>query len=814
MSGARCDTPVRLGPTMSGDEYSPPASAGYRSGVAGASGRGGRESKSPIRVSRRGGPFGGVSNRLFRLIGDGLGSRDDARNRQNTKDGTKARCEEDKNVVRTHWGSVEIECEGCRFSSDLRDPECRGRVLEIARKWEASRIILKSGYAKREYGESDLKRIMEAYKAASELYVAFPRECGLCAEEHKKQIAEIREELIRDPARVLRLGVEVGESEDIVVRGVERERCAECRNRAEGRVLEVLERLEKLGMGREDLGLSPVVIPFFADARILQMERGKKRGSKEGVDEIVEEYTIEGARVIITRGEEDKYYIFPPEYELEGRQLRAMRYAYDQARKGLRKGSAEEYKRLVLSYGEEFAPEEVEKMSKILTRYTAGLGILELLLKDPNLQDVYVNSPISSTPVYVKHRKLDDCRTNIYLSEKAARGIISKFRLRSGRPFSEVSPILDMELPEFGVRVNITGPPVSPDGIAFAFRRASEEPWTLLRFVENRMISPLAGGLLWMLVNEESSLLLCGDRGSGKTSMLTALVGAMPIKYRILTIEDTFEIPVPALAKNGFRIQRMRIRPSTASDSFEIEAEDAMRSLLRMGDSAIVMGEVRGREARTLYEAMNVGGSGNCVLGTIHGKSPRGLLERVVFSLGVPPQSFKATDVVVITDRIRPKGGSTRIRRVTEIVEVGKGWKEPRAEEVFANLMRYDRGEDKLVEGERMLNPGESEILQKVATRRGIPVESVLEDIKARGRILEGIVQVSRETGNEKLLSVDNMVALNQMYTKLVDAGIKEGKLHYNKIAEEVVKSRIAGSNREPFPDLSTRGHVLRSPGV
>jgi len=222
------------------------------------------------------------------------------------------------------------------------------------------------------------------------------------------------------------------------------------------------------------------------------------------------------------------------------------------------------------------------------------LDVIELLLKDENLQDVYINSPIDTTPLYVKHKDFDDCRTNVYLSEQTARNIISKFRLRSGRAFSEVSPILDMELPEFGVRVNITGPPISPDGLAFAFRRASEDPWTLLRFIENRMISPMAAGLMGLMVNEESTILMCGDRGSGKTSMLTALMGAMPIKYRILTMEDTFEIPVPMFAKHGFRIQRMRIKPSTAGDSFEMGADDAMRSLLRMGDSAIVMGEVRG----------------------------------------------------------------------------------------------------------------------------------------------------------------------------------------------------------------------------
>jgi type IV secretory pathway ATPase VirB11/archaellum biosynthesis ATPase len=389
----------------------------------------------------------------------------------------------------------------------------------------------------------------------------------------------------------------------------------------------------------------------------------------------------------------------------------------------------------------------------------------------------------------VKHKDYDDCRTNVYLSEQAARNMISKFRLRSGRAFSEVSPILDMELPEFGVRVNITGPPISPDGLAFAFRRASEEPWTLLRFIENRMISPLAAGLLGTMVNEESAMLMCGDRGSGKTSMLTALVGAMPAKYRILTMEDTFEIPVPELVSEGFRIQRMKIKPATAGETFEKSADEAMRSLLRMGDSAIVVGEVRGAEARTLYEAMNVGGSGNCVLGTIHGKSPRSLLERVVFSLGVPPQSFKATDLVVIADRIRPEGGSKKLRRITEIVEVGKSWREPDAEKVFAPLMAYDQEKDLLVAGERLKKPEKSEVIRKIAGRRGVRPRTILADIEARASAYSRAVELFKISGDRKLLSLKMMAALNQKYSQLVDEGIKEsGKADYDFVAEKILE--------------------------
>jgi len=693
-------------------------------------------------------------------------------------------CEKEKNVSVDSL-KVSVNCEGCRFSSDLTDPECRLRCARIVGREACRSLVLDNGFYKKEYGDSDTKKLKELSEIAGSLSIKFPEECGLCTKEHDEQVVKLRDFMLKDPIGLLHNGVEVSDNEEITVRGIGSEICQDCRHRTEDVVSKALLRLEKSGIVK-GYNFSPMVRPFFSTARVL-FETPKNVESS---------YENNGSKVFITGGEEEVYNIFPPEYRLGKRQLKILKLAYVTAIK--KAGSLDERQfashcrseiiTAASKLGYNVQEEELKLMAESLLRCTTGLDVIELLLKDPNLQDVYINSPIDTTPLYVKHNDFDDCRTNVYISEQAARNIISKFRLKSGRAFSEVSPILDMELPEFGVRVNITGPPVSPDGLAFAFRRASEEPWTLLRFIENRMISPLAAGLLGMMVNEESAILMCGDRGSGKTSMLTALVSAMPSKYRILTMEDTFEIPVPILAsEGGFRIQRMRIRPPTARESFELGADDAMRSLLRMGDSAIVMGEVRGAEARTLYEAMNVGGSGNCVLGTIHGKSPRSLLERVVFSLGVPPQSFKATDLVVIADRIRPGGGSRKLRRVTEIVEVGKSWKEPDAEQVFSQLMRYDQDSDMLVASEKLLKPKESEVICKIASKRGVEPEVILKDIETRAAAYAYAVGLFRKTSDRKLLAMKAMIGLNQKYLQLVDESIAEfGRVDYGFVAEGV----------------------------
>jgi type IV secretory pathway ATPase VirB11/archaellum biosynthesis ATPase len=694
-------------------------------------------------------------------------------------------CEKEKFVSFGQSGKVSVNCEGCKHSSDLCDANCRRYCGDIIGRAAARSLILDNGLYKREYGEEDCEKLRELYKIASSVNLNFPSECGLCASEHEKQLQKFRETIIRDPLKLLNGGIEVTENEDITVRGVEKEICEDCRHRTEDSVGKAL---LKLGDSKiaEGYTFSPLVRPFFSNSRVLFELPDKSK--------VESAYESNGAKVVLSSGEEECYSIFPSEYGLSKVMMEVLKEAYNNIIKKHCKDEKqfEEICKSEISMAAskksiKLSEEDSIRMSEDLIRCTRGLDIIELLLRDPQLQDVYINSPIDSTPIYVKHQDYDDCRTNIYLSEETARNFISKFRLRSGRSFSEVSPILDMELPEWGVRVNITGPPISPDGLAFAFRRASEEPWTLLRFVENKMISPLAAGLLGTMVNEESTILMCGDRGSGKTSMLTALVGSMPIKNRILTMEDTFEIPVPAFAKKGFRIQRMRIKPSTAQDSHELSADEAMRSLLRMGDSAIVMGEVRGKEARTLYEAMNVGGSGNCVLGTIHGKSPRNLLERVVYSLGVPPQSFKATDLIVIADRIRPGGGSKKVRRVSEIVEVKKSWDEPIAEKVFAKLMRYDRESDMLVAGDILKTPEKSEVICKIAEKRGVKTKEVLDDIYARAGAYEHAVRLYGDRKDKNLLSMKTMIALNQKYSRLVDKSISEfGRANYGFVLDEI----------------------------
>lgn len=306
-------------------------------------------------------------------------------------------------------------------------------------------------------------------------------------------------------------------------------------------------------------------------------------------------------------------------------------------------------------------------------RNTLGLGVLDIILRDPRVEDVYIDAPCQQTRVYLTLNQaaadhvFGRCETNVIVSEKEMTGLIGRLKYRSGRPFSRSSPVLETDIGQAGVRATALCPPLSPDGLALALRRRSEEPWTLLSLAQRGALDEVAAGLLSFLVDGRASILICGARGSGKSSLLSALLFEFPLDQRILVIEDTREVPVAALQSLGFKVQSLLVDPT---GSCSPSADEALRVSLRLGESAIVMGEVRGREAMTLYESMRTGKAGSSVLGTIHGNGAKEVHDRVVNELGIPEASFASTDVIVTMGLIRPQGGLGQVRRITEVTEV------------------------------------------------------------------------------------------------------------------------------------------------
>lgn len=380
---------------------------------------------------------------------------------------------------------------------------------------------------------------------------------------------------------------------------------------------------------------------------------------------------------------------------------------------------------------EDMKVKNIKKKSEILSRHSSGYGILELLFSDDKLQDIYVDSP-SDKPIYVNHSEYGECETNIILSNKDIDRVSTKLRSISGRPFDQANPVLHGDILEYNIRVCGIMEPLTFSGTGYAFRKHKTQPWTLTEFLKEKMVSSETAGLLNFMVDGEASILVTGPRSSGKTSLLSALIGEVESKTRIIMMEDTPELPVDAFRSGGFNIQHLKI--STDKDSYEVNAKRALRTALRLGESVLIIGEVRGEEAQALFEAMRVGAAGNAVMGTIHGSGAYDTWDRIVNDLGVPSTSFKATDIVVSCAPIRNFEDSKRQRRVVGITEVTKTWsRDPYHEKGFLDLAVYNRKKDKLELIEKNLK--KSDLIKRIARIKGITVNQAIISIKTRGEV-------------------------------------------------------------------------------
>ena len=439
-----------------------------------------------------------------------------------------------------------------------------------------------------------------------------------------------------------------------------------------------------------------------------------------------------------------------------------------------------------------FSNNELNELAQVLLRYTVGFGLIEVLLSDDKIQDISINSPMGETPMFIVHAEYDDCYTNIVPTPAEADGWATKLRLISGRPLDEANPILDTELRMGGVasRVSAVTQPLDPQGLAFSFRRHRDKPWTLPLFIKAGMLDPTAAGLISFLVDGTRAILVAGTRSSGKTSLLGSLLVEIMRRYRIITIEDTIELPSEALRKLGYNIQQLKVASALAgTQSSEVPATRGIRSTLRLGDSALIVGEVRSEEAIALYEAMRIGAAANVVAGTIHAASPYGVYDRVVNDIGVPRTSFKATDIIIVSNPVKAASGLKKQRRVLQITEVRKKWTDdPLREGAFVDLMKYNPNTDKLEVTDDLIN-GDSEVLKDIAANikdYAGKWEAIWDNIQLRATIKKSLVDAAEKTKNPNLLEAEFVVKSNDTFHNIIDKVKEEvGELDSKRVLLE-----------------------------
>lgn len=453
--------------------------------------------------------------------------------------------------------------------------------------------------------------------------------------------------------------------------------------------------------GYEDL-LRPTVSPTVARGRTVERppEDAVLRETRDlDTGAVVRLYRTDGPR--------DRYHLTPPSASLDRDALETLDAAATALADGTVRGGERAAGRAIRAVADDDDP--VETLTAILEKHTRGNGLLDDLFADPRLTDAFLTTPAASTPV---RAVVDDepVTTNVRFSREDVETLASKVRAACGRAFSRASPTVDASID--GVRVAGVTDPAS-EGPGFAFRRRDDEPWTLTRLVSVGSLPVCAAGLLSLAVERGVTALVAGPRGAGKTTLLGALLWELPAAVRTVLVEDTPELPVDSLRDEGRDVQSLRVGTNQES---ALTPTDAVRSALRLGEGALVVGEVRGREAAALYEAMRVGAAADAVLGTIHGTDGETVRERVVADLGVPESSFVATDIVVSLAPDRRLAAIEEVRRVddgTQFVELFD-----RNHGAEPSTGAIDRGESVLVSS--LAGPGES-------------YRDVLDAIRARG---------------------------------------------------------------------------------
>lgn len=416
------------------------------------------------------------------------------------------------------------------------------------------------------------------------------------------------------------------------------------------------------------------------------------------------------------------YHLEPAEFALDAGQLKTLARAYELLATGAVSGGDRAPGRAVRRVATESDP--IDLLTSALEKHTHGFGVFADFFADPEVSDVFATAPVSrnSLRVSVGDERL---RTNVRLTDTGAETLASRLRRASGNAFSRAAPTLDASVEAAGgtVRVAAVTDPAS-DGPGFTFRAHDESAWTLPGLVANGTLPANAAAFLSVAVERATAFLVAGTRGAGKTTLLGALLWELPAGTRTVCIEDTPELPITALQEHGRDTQPLR---ATGDDGPGLAPVEALRTALRLGEGALVVGEVRGEEAAVLYEAMRVGASGSAVLGTIHGDGAAAVRERVVSDLGVPESSFAATDLVVT---LEPATVGKRVKTIEEVV----------APDRFESLFELRDGR---LEPTGRIDRGSSELVADLARSRETYAD-VRQALADRERLLSTLVEEER----------------------------------------------------------------------
>ncbi|MCX9085721.1 MAG: type II/IV secretion system ATPase subunit [Candidatus Methanoperedens sp.] len=415
----------------------------------------------------------------------------------------------------------------------------------------------------------------------------------------------------------------------------------------------------------------------------------------------------------------------------------------------------EKVRKLVRDYAIDVTPLITEKILYYTRRDFIKFGKIDALMHDDRIEDVSANG--FGIPIYLYHKKYTNLATNVVFTESEIDSYVIRLAQRCGKHISIAEPMIDATMPD-GSRIQMTlGTAVTTHGATFTIRKFSEVPITPVDLINWHTFSAEEMAYLWMCIENNKSLIYAGGTASGKTSSLNAVSLFIPWQAKIITLEDTRELKLP----------HPNWIPGVTRDSFtpdgkgSIDMYDLLKAALRQRPEFLLVGEVRGKEALTLFQAMS---TGHTTFSTMHADSVSSAIHRLENPpISVPRTMIQALNIISIQSQTFVNGKRARRNmKLVEITDIDPTTRNIKTNDIFV----WDALTDKFN------RVGESKALSEIMLRRGWNMADMKKELSYRQKILEFMVNNKISDFNAIATIIhDYQVAPEKVLKKLMITG-------------------------------------------
>jgi flagellar protein FlaI len=388
---------------------------------------------------------------------------------------------------------------------------------------------------------------------------------------------------------------------------------------------------------------------------------------------------------------------------------------------------ADQARKILLKYSIRVPAASWSKIIYFAERDLVGFGVLDGMMRDPNIEDVSIDS--LGKPLFIYHKSHDSLETNIIITdEEQLDNIVTRLSHMAGKHVSTAYPIVQGTLPGRHRLVATFRREVSPQGSSATIRKFREDPMTIVDMLNVNLLDHHMAAYAWYMMQNRATAIVVGATGAGKTTLLNAILTLTRLTTKLVTIEEVQEMNIPHL--NWTSLVSRESYATTEEKSGEVGLFDLVKAAMRMRPDILVVGEVRGEEAYVLFQAISTGHGGLC---TLHADDAASALQRLVSEpMNVPRAFIPFLDLTFVVRRISvpaPGGGFKAVRRIVSIDEIV-------TDQELNKIFRWDPRTDTF-----KASYDKSPKLEKISKDTGRPMEDVLREIDRRALILRWVQQ-------------------------------------------------------------------------